>query len=219
MAEAIKIKIVDMNGKSAGEIEVDPQVFGAKVDRSLVYETVRWQRALKRAGTHHAQTRGEMKGGGAKPWKQKGTGRARAGSRNSPVWVGGAKAHGPQPRNYGFRLPKRSRRQALCSVLTDKLQNEGLIVVDKLECSEGKTKEFAQILKNVGADQGRSVVVTPEKEPMVWRAGKNIAKLTTLPVAGANVYDLVNAKHVVLTKDSVAALQDRVLQNGEEKTA
>lgn len=214
--EAVKHDIIDMKGKKVGTIDLDPAVFAAPLKKDLVHEVVKWQRNTKRAGTHSALNRAVMEGGGKKPWKQKGTGRARAGSSNSPVWVGGAVAHGPKPRKYGSRISKRAKRQALCGVLTDKRENGQLFILDNLEVASGKTKEFTEVLKSIGLAETTAIVITPEKQEQLWRASRNVGSVLALPVAGANVYDLVNRKAVVCTQAGLEALQARLLRQRQD---
>ena len=213
--ETLKYKMHDMSGKEVGSIELDPEVFGAKVHEAIVHETVRWQLARRRAGTHRALTRSMMKGGGKKPWKQKGTGRARAGSNISPLWVGGASVHGPLPRCYDYRLSKRSRRQALVSVLTSKVQDAKLVVLDKLQVPSGKTRDMASVLAKIGISEQDVVIVTASSEEMVSRSSRNLSKVLALSVSGVNVYDLLRHKYVVSTQDGIKALQARVKQEAE----
>ncbi|RMG42789.1 MAG: 50S ribosomal protein L4 [Candidatus Dadabacteria bacterium] len=206
-----------MSGKEVDSLELDPAVFAAKVNEGLVYQTVRWQLAKRRSGTHSTLTRGDMKGGGRKPWRQKGSGRARAGSNTSPVWVGGGVAHGPKPRSYNSRLSRRLRRQALASVLTDRQREGRITVLDRLEVESGKTRDFKNMLDQLGVDCARGVlVVLPEKDEKVWRAGRNIPGVTLLPVEGANVYDLMRRGHVLTTRAAIEALQQRVLKVASE---
>jgi large subunit ribosomal protein L4 len=209
----------NMSGKEVGSVDLDPEVFAAKIHEAIVHETVRWQLARRRAGTHQALTRSMMKGGKKKPWKQKGTGRARAGSGVSPLWVGGASIHGPLPRDYDFRLSKRSRRQALASVLTSKVQEEKLVILDKLQIPSGKTKDFAAVLKKIGIAEQDAIVVTAKSEDMVTRSSRNIQKVLALSVAGVNVYDLLRHKYIVSTKDGIEALQARVKGQGASEEA
>ncbi|MCB0332478.1 MAG: 50S ribosomal protein L4 [Bdellovibrionales bacterium] len=209
---SVQVAVKDMNGKEVGKLDLDPAVFASESDPSLVHATVRWQRAKRRAGTHAALSRGQMKHSDSKPHKQKGTGRARAGSRNSPLWVGGAVIHGPQPRSYEFRLPKRTRRQAMASVLSDKVRANRLVVLDSLSIESGKTKDMAAVLSKLGVDHKSATIMLPEAEVNVWRSSRNIAGVKSLPVSGANVYDLLNHHFLVGTKDAILALQDRVMQ-------
>jgi large subunit ribosomal protein L4 len=202
-------EILDSKGKVLGSLKLDDEVFGAEVAAGVVHSVVRWQRAKRRAGTASALNRAAKSGGGKKPWKQKGTGNARAGSSNSPVWVGGAVAHGPQPRKYDFKLPKGVRRKALVSVLSDKLKKGNLLVVDEINVS-GKTKDLVAVLKGVGVQGVKTLILMPEKVQSVWQAAGNIEGVQMLPVAGLNVYDILNARKVIATKAAVAAIEQRL---------
>jgi large subunit ribosomal protein L4 len=208
--EAVKYKVLNMKGEEVGSMDLDSTVFGAEILASIVHQTVRWQRAKARAGTHATLTKGMMKGGNRKPWKQKHTGRARAGSNTSPLWVGGAKAHGPQPRSHEFRLSKRTRKQALASVLSDKVKKNTLIVLDELKLSSGKTKEMVAVLKTLGLGAKKLTVVLPAKEANVWRGSSNIRNVLALPASGVNVYDLLRYPYLISTKDGVRAIEKKV---------
>ena len=205
-------KVVNMKGAEVGEVELDPTVFDAEVSRALVHDTVRWQRAKARSGNHATLTKGMMKGGNRKPRPQKGSGSARAGSNTSPLWVGGGKSHGPQPRDYEFRLSKRARRQALVSVLTEKVGNRTLVVLDSLSLDKGKTKEVQSLLKNLGIETKKLVVVLPLKEEKIWRGAGNLKNVLPLAVSGVNVYDLLRFPYLVSTKEGVKALETRLKQ-------
>jgi large subunit ribosomal protein L4 len=209
----IKQEILDSSGKVLGSLELDEAVFGAEVAAGVVHSVVRWQRAKRRAGTASALNRAAKTGGGKKPWKQKGTGNARAGSSNSPVWVGGAVAHGPQPRKYDFKLPKGVRRKALISVLSDKVKKGNLIVVDDFATS-GKTSDIVAVFKKLQVHGVKTLVVTAEKVDTLWRACGNVKGIQTLPVAGLNVYDVLNSKKMLVTKGAVEAMQKRILMSG-----
>lgn len=213
--EALQVKIIDMKGKEVGVLDLDPEVFAAEVVPSLVHDTVRWQLNKRRAGTHQALTRSMMKGGGKKPWRQKGTGRARAGSIISPLWVGGASVHGPLPRSYESRLSKRARRQSLAAVLTSKLQAKQLVVLDTLKVASGKTKDMAAVLKNIGVSGSKFALITATQDDNIERSSRNIPNCVMTDVSGANVFDLMRHKFLVGTKDSILALQSRV--KGEKK--
>jgi large subunit ribosomal protein L4 len=201
---------------------LNPEVFAAKINAALVHDVVRWQRAKRRAGTASTLTRAEMSGGGRKPWKQKGTGRARSGSNTSPIWVGGGVAHGPKPKSYEFRLPKRTRRQALASVLSEKLRTGALIIVDKIENESCKTKSMVSFFQAVGAgDKGRALVIA-QKDAQVERSGRNIPKTLTLPVEGVNVFDLMKHHYLICTPEAITEIEQRILQEqleGEEVAA
>jgi len=208
--DSVKVSVKDMNGKEVDSLELDGEVFGIVPKASLVHETVRWQRAKRRSGTHSVLTRSNMKGGGKKPWKQKGTGRARSGSNNSPLWVGGAVVHGPSPKKYDFRLPKRTRRQAMASVLSDKVSKERLVVLNDLQIESGKTRDMAGVLKNIGVEGKSAVILLAQENGGVQRSSRNLPKVLTLAVEGANVYDLLKHQFLVGTPEALLKLQERV---------
>lgn len=220
--EKISYKVLDTSGKEVGTVDLDSRVFDAPVLPHLVHDTVRWQLARRRSGTHQALTRTMKEGGAKKPYKQKGTGRARAGSSISPLWVGGASVHGPLPRSYDYRLPKRTRRQALASVLSQKRSEDKLIVLDQLGVDSGKTKDFKAVLKKLNLDSGKALFVTDsgmagETKGAVHssvRAGRNIGSVEFSPVAGVNVYDLMKSEFLVVTRKAVDELSQRILGMG-----
>lgn len=204
--ESIEYKVVDMTGKQTGTVSLDPEIFQAPILEHVVHEVVVWQRAKARSGTHATLTRSKMLGGGRKPYKQKGTGRARQGSNISPLLVGGAVTFGPQPRDYTKRVSKRSRSQALTSVLSDKVKSETLVVLDDLQLSAPKTKTISAMLQNVGAVDGRSLILT--QEAVVEKSSRNLSGVKTLSICGLNVYDLLNHKYFVCTKAGIESLQE-----------
>jgi large subunit ribosomal protein L4 len=206
------VKVLTLEGKEVGTIELNPEVFGVTPNESLVHDTVRWQLARRRSGTHQALTRSMMRGGGKKPYKQKGTGRARAGSNISPLWVGGASVHGPLPRDYDYRLPKRTRRQALASVLSDKVLNSKLVVVDELSLKEAKTKLMAAALDKVGVAARNAAIIVSSTDDLVAKASRNLPKVIALTPNAANVYDLLRHDFLVISKDGVKAIEERVLK-------
>ncbi len=206
---ALTYKVLNMKGKEVGSINLDPQVFAGEVNESLVHDVVTWQRNKARAGTHATLNRAKIEATGKKLYKQKGTGRARHSSAVSPLRVGGAVIFGPQPRSYETRMNKSARKMALVSALTEKASSSKLVVLDDLN-TDGKTKSFAELMKNIGAEKGGSVVVTATRNNLVERSARNITKITTLPVDGVNVYDLLKHKYLICTKDAVDALTKRV---------
>lgn len=206
-------KIYDAAGNEKGSVALTPAVFQAQVKAELVHGTVRWQRAKRRAGTHDVLTRSEMKGGGKKPFKQKGTGNARAGSIISPLWVGGAIVHGPTPRSYEFRMSKKMRQGALRSALSAKASEGTFRVLESVSGATGKTKDAVAMLKSVGVYGSKTLVIVPnvesdEKGKFVLGL-RNIEKVTVVPVAGVNVYDLVNSANVVCVQAALAELEAR----------
>lgn len=218
--KTVQAKMRKSSGGEAGTIDLSADVFGAPVYTHLVHQVVRWQRAKKRAGTHDVLSRSEMKGGGKKPWKQKGTGRARAGSIISPLWVGGAVVHGPSPRSYEFKVPKGVRRKALSSALTAKVKTDSLIIVDQIASTDGKTKGMASMLKSLGVSGSILVVLsdktfTDKGSENTVKAIRNIARVNLIPVNGINVYDIMRAKYVVVASDAVKGIESRCLGSAE----
>jgi large subunit ribosomal protein L4 len=206
-------KGISATGAASGDVALNADIFAAPVLTEMIHQAVRWQRAKARAGTHATLTRSEMKGGAKKPWKQKGTGRARAGSSVSPLWVGGAVVHGPQPRDYEFRFPRASRLLALKSALADKVRAGELVVAEKFPSTAGKTKEAVKFLETAGRIGQKVLVVTTAAEAgadEVGRSMRNIQGVTVVDVAGLNVYDIVNAQCVVVSKQSLGGIEKRL---------
>ncbi|MBN8547795.1 MAG: 50S ribosomal protein L4 [Deltaproteobacteria bacterium] len=208
--EALTWKVLNMQGKEVGTIDLDPEVFAAPLKKNLVHETVRWQLNKRRAGTHSAKTRTMKEGGKKKPWKQKGTGRARAGSSVSPLWVGGASIHGPLPHKYISRLPKRTRRQALAAVLSSKAKQKQLVVLDTLTIASGKTKDMVTMLEKIGVAGKKAALVLSQSDANVQRSGRNVKGLLHADVGGINVYDLMRHTFLISTKEAILGLQARV---------
>ena len=201
-----KVSVYNMEGKEVGTIELNDAVFGVKVNEHLVHMAVVQQLANNRQGTQKAKTRSEVSGGGRKPWRQKGTGHARQGSTRSPQWTGGGVVFAPVPRDYSFKLNKKEKRAALKSALTDKVANAKLIVVDELKFEEIKTKNFAQVMKNLDVNNG--LVVVNENDVNVMMSAKNIADVKMALPNTINVYDIMKAGKVVLTKDAVKTIEE-----------
>ena len=201
------IKVVDMAGKETGSVELSDAIFGIEPNMSVVHEVVKNHLANCRQGTQSALTRAEVSGGGRKPWRQKGTGRARQGSTRAPQWTHGGIVFAPKPRSYSYVLNKKVKRLALKSVLSAKVADGELIVVDKIEMGEIKTKTFRQFLEAVKAD-GKAVVVTPEVNDNVVKSARNLPGVVTTPAKLINVYDLVNAKYLVIDKDALAVIEE-----------
>ena len=201
------IEIKDASGKKAGDAELSASVFGIEPNVPVMHQVVRAQRASWRAGTSNTLTRGQVRGGGKKPWRQKGTGRARQGSIRAPQWVHGGVALGPKPRSYNYSLNKKTKRLALLSALSAKAAAGEIIVVDGLDMGEIKTKTFAAFLKNVEST-GKSLVVTPETRVNVVKSAANIPGVRTTPVSTLNVYDILNADKFIIDKAAVAKLEE-----------
>jgi len=195
-----------MSGAQIGEIELSDSVFGIEPNQAVLYEFVKMQLANKRAGTAATKTRAQVRGGGRKPWRQKGTGRARAGSNSSPVWVGGGTVFGPHPRDYSYRLPKKVRRLAMKSALSSKVLDNHIIVVDQLAFAEPKTKAMVETLKALNVEK-KALVVTAE-DNNVTKSARNIPGIKPLGADFINVYDLLNYDTLVITRDAVARVEE-----------
>ena len=201
-----KVAVYNMEGKEVDSLELNDAIFGVEVNEHLVHMAVLQQLANNRQGTQKAKTRSEVRGGGRKPWRQKGTGHARQGSTRSPQWAGGGVVFAPVPRDYSFKLNKKEKRAALKSALTSKVQDKKLIVVDELKFDEIKTKSFANVMKNLNVTKG--LVVLAENDANVVLSAKNIPAVQTTLTNTLNVYDVMKAGTVVLTKDAVAKMEE-----------
>ena len=203
----LKTNVYDMSGKLVGEIELSEAVFGITPNESVVHDVVKNHLANKRQGTQSALTRAEVSGGGRKPWRQKGTGRARQGSTRAPQWTHGGIVFAPKPRDYSYVLNKKVKRLALKSVLSAKAASGELIVVDAIELPAIKTAEFKKFLTAVKAD-GKAVVVTPEKNDTIVKSARNIPGVLTTPATILSVYDLLNAKYLVVDQRALATIEE-----------
>ncbi len=206
-----KVTVYNMEGAQVGEIELDETVFGIEPNEAVVHEAVVMQLASLRRGTHSAKTRGEVRGGGKKPWRQKGTGRARAGTTRSPLWRKGGIVFGPRPRDYSYSIPRKKRRLAVKSLLSAKVLGGDLVVLDQLGFAAPKTKDMVQVLANLGVEQ-KALVVTAENNGFVSESARNIPGIKPLCAGGINVYDLINHDKLIITKDAVAMVEE-VLAN------
>lgn len=188
--------------------EFNEAVFGAKTRAPLLHQAVLMQLANRRAGTAATKSKGMVSGGGKKPWRQKGTGRARAGSIRSPLWVGGGTVFGPQPRDYSYRMPRSARREALRSALSLKRREGKIVVVDKFELEQAKTKLMVQALEQLKVNS--ALIVLAEPDVKIERSARNIPKVKVLRVEGLNVYDLLRYEHLILTDGAFKALEERL---------
>ena len=200
------VSVYNMEGKEVGTMELNDAVFGVKVNEHLVHMAVVQHRANMRQGTQKAKTRSEVSGGGRKPWRQKGTGHARQGSTRAPQWKGGGVVFAPVPRDYSFKMNKKEKRIALKSALTSKVQDSRLIVLDELKFDEIKTKNFVAVMNNLKVEKGLFVMANSDKN--VVMSARNVAEADTISVNTINVYDIMKAKTVVLTKDAVAKIEE-----------
>lgn len=207
-AANLQAKVRGIDGSEQGEITL-PELFAEKEREHLVYEVVQMQQAKRRAGTHSTKTRHFVSGGGSKPWRQKGTGNARAGSSRSPIWEAGAVVFGPLPRDYTYGMPARARRVALKSVLADRQRGGNLTVVDSIELDEGKTKKVVAMLEALGIGDN-CLIVNGEENAALERGARNLPKVKVLRTEGVNVYDVLRYKHLLLTKAAVEALKERL---------
>ena len=203
----LKTNVYNMSGNVVGEIELSEAVFGVEVNESVVHDMVKNHLANKRQGTQSALTRAEVSGGGRKPWRQKGTGRARQGSTRSPQWTHGGIVFAPKPRDYSYTLNKKSRRLALKSALSDKALESKIVVIDSIKMDSPKTKEFAAFLAAVGAEK-KPLVVTAEACQNVVKSGRNIPGCEVTFANLLNVYDIVNADKLVVDKAALQKIEE-----------
>lgn len=206
------VKVYDQQKQETGEIALPPEIFEIEARPEILNFVVRSQMAARRSGTHNARTRAQVSGGGVKPWKQKGTGRARAGSNRSPIWRGGAVVFGPSPRDYGFKVNKKVRALALRMALSSRLADNSLLVVDKIEIEAPKTKLFAKIAKTL--ELGKALIVLPEKDEKLDRASANIPGLKVTTPDMLNVLEVLDYRQLVLLKDSVEIIGNRFAVKG-----
>ena len=203
----LKTNVYDMSGKLVGEIELSEAVFGITPNESVVHDVVKNHLANKRQGTQSALTRAEVSGGGRKPWRQKGTGRARQGSTRAPQWTHGGIVFAPKPRSYSYTLNKKAKRLALKSVLSAKASEANIVVIDAIKMDAPKTSEFAKFLKAVGCE-GKTLVVTAAADQNVVKSGRNIPGVVTTTAKILSVYDIVNAKQIVIDKAALAIIEE-----------
>lgn len=203
------IDVYNTNREKVSEVDLDEAIFGGEVKEHLLYSVVRYQMAKKRQGTHKTKTRSEVRGGGRKPWRQKGTGRARHGSIRSPIWVGGGTTFGPTPRDHSFKLNKKVRKAALRSALARRAQEGALVVLDKFEIDEIRTKAVAEFLDRFELDDALFVISEPDDK--FWKSARNIPTVKVLPSDGLNVYDVLNKRNLVfITEGAVQAVTTRL---------
>lgn len=202
-----KVALYDITGNQVGDIELSDGIFGVEVNTHVMYEAVKNYLANQRQGTQSAKLRGEVRGGGRKPWRQKGTGRARQGSIRAPQWKGGGVVFAPKPRDYSYAIPKKVKRLALKSALSSKVQDQEIIVVDRLVLEQPKTKEMVKVLKNLNSGK-KTLVVIPERDEAVVRAAANIPGVKTAYVNTINVYDILNCDSFLITKEAVNKVEE-----------
>lgn len=202
-----KVSTYNITGAQTGEIELNDSVFGVEVNEAVMRQAVLRQLANERLGTHSTKTRGLVRGGGRKPWKQKGTGRARCGSTCSPLWVGGGTVFGPHPRSYEQKMPRKARRLAVKSALSDKVNTNELFVLDELTLAQPKTKEVCQIINNFNF-AGEKVLFVTDNDAVVIRCARNIEGVKAVSTEGINIFDLLHYTKLFVTKSAVAKIEE-----------
>ena len=203
-----KVAVYNQKGEKVEEINLNEEIWGVEVNKETLYDAIVMQRASLRQGTHKTKTRGEVSGGGKKPWRQKGTGRARHGSIRSPIWRGGGVVFGPQPRDYGYNINRKQRRIALISALSAIVNNKGLVVVDDLNLSTPKTKEMKKVLNNLNINDKKILMLTNEENENTILAARNIPGVKILETKGINVLDLVNHDFLLVAKDDIKEIEE-----------
>jgi large subunit ribosomal protein L4 len=204
------VKVKNLKNEEVGELELSDDVFGAALNKPLIYDAVKNYLANQRAGTSATKTRGDVSGSGKKLWKQKGTGRARIASIRSPLWKGGGNVHGPQPRDWSYRVPKKVRRGAMRSVLSERLREGGLVIVENFELQSHKTKEFAATLAGLGLDK-RTLIIDSVNANLAL-SSRNLREVTCVSPSSVNVYDLLTHEQLALSREAAAQL-DKQLSN------
>lgn len=202
-----KVALYDITGSQIGNIDLDDNIFGVEINTHVMYEAVKNYLANQRQGTQSAKTRADVRGGGRKPWRQKGTGRARQGSIRAPQWKGGGVVFAPKPRDYSYKLPKKIKRLALKSALSSKVTDQEIIVVDNLVLDKAKTKEMVKVLANLNASK-KTLIVLPERDEAVVLAARNIPGVKTAYVNTINVYDILNCDSFLITKEAVNKVEE-----------
>lgn len=203
-----QVTVFNVQGREVGQLELSDKVFGAKVNPVLMHEAVVMYLARQRVGTAATKTRGLVRGGGRKPWRQKGTGRARQGSIRAPQWVGGGTVFGPLPRDYGYTMPKKARRAALCSALSAKVENQNIIVLDDWQLDTPKTKEVLEVLKNLQVADKKALIVTADNNQILYKSARNIPSVSTTIAQNLNTYEVLNYDTLIMTKDAVAKVEE-----------
>lgn len=203
-----KVAVYDMTGAQTGEIELNESVFGVEVNEALLHQAVVMQLASRRLGTAATKTRGLVRGGGKKPWRQKGTGRARAGSIRSPLWVGGGTVFGPQPRSYKLSMPRKARRLAIKSALSAKINAGELLVMEDISFDAPKTKAVVKMLGDLKVADDKTLIITAEMAENVEKSSRNIPGVKSISSQGLNVYDLLYHDKVLITKEAVSKIEE-----------
>ena len=201
------VAVYDIANKQVGDIELNESIFGVEVNGALLHQAVVMQLAAQRLGTHATKTRAMVRGGGRKPWKQKGTGHARSGSNRSPLWVGGGTAFGPQPRSYAFSMPRKQRRLAIKCALSDKVQSGDFLVLESLDFDAPKTKSVLKMLQDFGVDT-KALIITADEAENVEKSSRNIPGVKAINTTGLNVYDILNHNKLFITKEAITRIEE-----------
>ena len=200
------VGLFNQEGKQVGDIQLNDNVFGVEVNQDALHQVVVALLANKRQGTQSAKTRAEVRGGGIKPWRQKGTGRARQGSIRAPQWIKGGVVFAPKPRDYRMSVPKSMRKVAMTSALTSKVQDNEMLVLESLAFEAPKTKSMVEVLKAFEAK--KTLIITAESNEILYKSARNIADVKIMPVNNINVYDLLNCDKLIITKDAVSKIEE-----------
>lgn len=201
--------VFNTDNKKVGEVELNDALFGLEVKKHILHDVVKMQLANRRAGTACTKTRTEVRGGGAKPYRQKGTGRARAGTNNSPLWRGGGVTFGPKPRDYSYKLPKKVRKLGVRMALSARFSENNMLILDGFELAEIKTKKFAEVMKKLNIENG--LIVIPEKNENLEKSSRNVLGYKVIPADGLNVYDILLHRNLVLLQPCLGQLEERLL--------
>ena len=201
------VAVFDIANNKVGDIELNESIFGVEMNAGLLHQAVLMQLAAQRLGTHATKTRSFVRGGGRKPWKQKGTGRARSGSTRSPLWVGGGTVFGPHPRKYAFSMPRKQRRLAIKCALSDKVKSGDFIVLDSLSFDAPKTKQVVKLLGDFKID-AKTLFITADEAENVEKSARNIQGVKAINTNGLNVFDILNSDKLFITKDAIARIEE-----------
>ncbi len=202
-------EVKNIKNEKAGDVELNDSIFGVEVKQHLIHDIVRMQRANRRSGNACTKTRAEVRGGGAKPWRQKGTGRARAGTNNSPIWRGGGTTFGPKPRDFSYKLPRKVRKLGLCMALSARFAEDNLVVLDAFQMESIKTGNFVAIMNDLSIDN--ALIVTAGANVNLEKSSRNVHGFTVMSSQGLNVYDILLHRKLVLVQDCLGQLEERLL--------
>ena len=201
------VAVYDITNNKVGDIDLNESIFGVEMNAGLLHQAVVMQLASQRLGNHATKTRGMVRGGGRKPWKQKGPGRARSGSNSSPVWVGGGTVFGPSPRSYAFSMPRKQRRLAIMCALSDKVANGELVVLDSIDFAAPKTKDVVKMMNDFEVEK-KALIITAEYAENVDKSSRNIPGVKAINTTGLNVFDILNCNKLFITKDAIARIEE-----------